>query len=545
MSSIDPELPTRINALGINPTAIERITVTSRDGKQLVVLDNQEKQANSLQLYSHLTANDGTISPADAKRGLTLFGDKIIAHRIANPGVHTAVEALEKIVENGAPARSIIERKYAAKPLPIFADEIRAIAKKFNNRVIIYDEAGILQTAQQLNKAFSWTHRWSPQDVFNFAAFKAAPFLDLQDILYKNGMGADCSSKPEIHAARALGLYGDKIMFTANGVDHTEYKLARDSRAIINFDDISDIRYYQDIVGALPTFAVLRYNPGTRKSGGNHVFGNTVDQKFGIPHEQMIDAVMELRQGGVQSIGLHMMVVSNERNAQNIINTSELMFELINEIKFETGEDIKFANLGGGIGTSYRPEDREAKLDEISAGIQANYNRLILGKGRKPVRLAMENGRYLTGQHGIGVAEVLRVQNKYHKFVRLNAAMPVNMRPGMYGSYHHMNVLGKENQPQDQVYRVVGNMCENNDHFAVDRALPQVESGDLLVMHNCGAHTPGMAFEYNGRLDCSHVLRRVDGSLLVMRREKDAIEYMAAQSHSPLFARYAEQVRSK
>ena len=541
--TIDPTLEERVAKLRINPQAIEKITITESSGETLV-LQNQIEQSNSMQIISSVTANDGTISATGARQALSVYGSAILANSESIPGRHKTVEMLQRIAQTGVTARSIIERKYDAKPLPLATTELREIAAKFNNRVIVYDEAGILQSVAKVNNAFSWVFKHQQDDVFNFAAFKAAPLFGLQDIIYGNGMGADCSSKPELHAARALGLPGSKMMFTANGVDHSEYRLARKYGAILNIDDMTDISYVQEI-GPLPEFVVLRYNPGKRKTGGNHVFGNTEDQKFGIPHEQMIDAIKLLQAGGVKRFGLHMMVVSNERDAQNLIDTSELAFKIVGEIKNKTGEEIEDLDLGGGFGTSYRPEDLELPVDEVSAGVKNNYEHLILGQGLKPIRLAMENGRYLTGQHGIGLFEVLRVQQKYHEFVRLNAAMPVNMRPGMYGAYHHLTVLGKEREPQNKIYRVVGNLCENNDHFAIDRAMPLVERGDIIAMHNCGAHTPGMGFEYNFRLDCTHVLRQVDGSLVVLRREKTPVELMIAQDHSPIFGKYAELVRNE
>ena len=314
-------------------------------------------------------------------------------------------------------------------------------------------------------------------------------------------------------------------MFTSNNTPIEEYKKAIDLGAIINLDDISHIDYVHEHYG-LPDLLCFRYNPGPLKEG-NAIIGKPEEAKYGLTRKQLFEAYERSRALGVKRFALHTMVASNELNPEYFIETAKMLFELVVEIKNRTGIQIEFVNLGGGIGIPYRPEQEPVDLDRVSAGVKDHYMKSFGEGGCEPVRIVTENGRFVTGPYGYLVTRVIHTKNTYKKYIGTDACMANLMRPGMYGAYHHITIPGKESQLADRVYDITGSLCENNDKFAIDRALQEIEIGDLLLIHDGGAHGHSMGFNYNGKLRCAELLLKPDGSVQLIRR---------AETYQDLFA---------
>lgn len=371
----------------------------------------------------------------------------------------------------------------------------------------IYDERGIRETARRLLSAFSWSPGFK-----EYFAVKATPNPHILRILKEEGCGADCSSLAELLLAERVGLSKEDIMFTSNDTPADEYIKAKELGAIINLDAFEDIAFLEEHAG-LPEMLSFRYNPGPTREG-NVIIGKPEEAKFGMTHEQLIEAYRVADAKGVKRFGLHTMVASNERQVEYFVETARMLFEIVREVREKLGITIEFVNFGGGIGIPYRPEDNQVDIEAIGAGIKALYDSYNLA----PLKLAMECGRYITGPHGYLVARVRHVKETYRKYAGLDATMANLMRPGMYGTYHHITVLGKENVPSDEVYDVVGSLCENNDKFAVQRTLPRLEPGDLVVIHDAGAHGHAMGFNYNGKLRSAEFILKTDRSFSLIRR---------------------------
>ena len=335
----------------------------------------------------------------------------------------------------------------------------------------------------------------------------------------------DCSSLPELLLSQRVGASGDEIMFTSNNTLAKEYQVAVDLGAIINLDDITHIPYLEQEVG-LPELVCFRYNPGPLREG-NAIIGKPEEAKYGFMREQLFNGYRTLQAKGVQRFGLHTMVASNERNAEFFVETAEMLFELANSLNSELGIKLEFVNLGGGIGIPYRPDDQPVDLERIGAGVQQKYDQMIADTDLHPLKVFMENGRMITGPSGYLVTQAIHHKDIYKHYVGVDACMANLMRPGMYGAYHHITVLGKETEPHDSVCDVVGSLCENNDKFAIDRSLPRIERGDLLVIHSAGAHGHSMGFQYNGKLRSAEVLLREDGSFELIRRAETVEDYFA------------------
>lgn len=406
------------------------------------------------------------------------------------------------------------------KQLPFTRQQLENIVQKYPTPFHIYDEHGIRQYARRFNSAFSWNPGFR-----EFYAIKAAPNPYLMKIMHQEGFGIDCSSYAELVLAEKLGMKGDEIMFTSNDTPAYEYKKAVEMGAIINLDDISHIEYLEKNVG-LPNLVCFRYNPGSLKEG-NTIIGHPEEAKYGFTREQLFEGYQILKEKGVTRFGLHTMVASNELDASYFVETAQILFDLIVEIKQRVGIDIEFANLGGGIGIPYRPSEHAVDIEFMSQGIRKLFQEKIEANGLAPLRIYFESGRAMTGPFGFLVSRVLHIKKTYKQYAGLDSSMANLMRPALYGSYHHITVLGKEHEPHDQVYDVTGSLCENNDKFAINRHLPKLEPGDLVVIHDTGAHGHAMGFNYNGKLRSAELLLRENGDVVQIRRAETLHDYFA------------------
>lgn len=406
------------------------------------------------------------------------------------------------------------------KQLPFTRQQLETIIHNHPTPFHIYDEHGIRHYARKFSSAFSWNPGFR-----EFYAIKAAPNPYLMKIMRQEGFGIDCSSYAELVLAERLGMKGDEIMFTSNDTPAYEYKKAIDLGAIINLDDISHIEYLEKNVG-LPNLVCFRYNPGSLKEG-NTIIGHPEEAKYGFTREQLFEGYQMLKEKGVTRFGLHTMVASNELDAAYFVETAQILFDLIVEIKQRVGIDIEFANLGGGIGIPYRPAEKPVDLDFMSQGIRKLFQEKIEANGLAPLRIYFESGRAMTGPFGFLVSRVLHIKKTYKQYAGLDSSMANLMRPALYGSYHHITVMGKEHEPHNQVYDVTGSLCENNDKFAINRHLPELEPGDLVVIHDTGAHGHAMGFNYNGKLRSAELLLRENGEIVQIRRAETLDDYFA------------------
>ncbi len=403
------------------------------------------------------------------------------------------------------------------KRLPFTKEELENIIEKYPTPFHIYDEKGMREYARKFNSAFSWNPGFK-----EFYAIKAAPNPYLMKILRHEGFGIDCSSVAELELAEKIGMRGEEIMFTSND---NEYRKAIELGAIINLDDIAHIDYLEKCAG-LPELVCFRYNPGTLKEG-NAIIGHPEEAKYGFTREQMFEGYRILRDKGVKRFGIHTMVASNELDPDYFVETAHILFELIVEINRELGIRFEFANLGGGIGIPYKPDQKAVDLDRMSKGIHKLYNELIEANGLAPLNIYFESGRAITGPYGYLVSKVLHIKSTYKKYAGLDSCMSNLMRPALYGSYHHITIPGKEESATKIMYDVTGSLCENNDKFAINRVLPKLAPGDTVVIHDAGAHGHAMGFNYNGKLRSAELLLRENGEVVQIRRAETLNDYFA------------------
>lgn len=415
------------------------------------------------------------------------------------------------------------------KKVPFTKEQLEEIIKKYPTPFHIYDEAGIVKNIRRFLKAFSWAPNFR-----EYFAVKATPNPYIMKLLKKEGVGADCSSLAELVLCEKVGLSGESIMFSSNDTPYVEYKKAMELGAIINLDDITHIAYIEENLGKLPETLCFRYNPGPLKEGGNDIIGLPEEAKYGMMHDQIIEAINYCKNHGVKKFGLHTMVVSNELDIKGLIGTARIMFNMAQDIKAKTGIEISFMDLGGGIGVAYKPEDTPVDFEALSAGIRKEYEEILISKGHSPISLAFECGRMVTGPYGYLVATAIHEKNIYKHYIGLDACMANLMRPALYGAYHHITVMDKENAPKDYVYDVTGSLCENNDKFAIDRKLPKIDIGDRIVIHDAGAHGHAMGFNYNGKLRSAELLLHADGSVEQIRRAETLDDLFATLDFSKL-----------
>jgi diaminopimelate decarboxylase len=405
------------------------------------------------------------------------------------------------------------------KRVPLSKERLEEICADHPTPFHLYDERGIRDNARRLADSFSILG-----DGFReFFAVKALPNPFVLKILAAEGFGADASSLPELVLARKSGIVGEDIMFSSNDTPASEFAAARKAGAIVNLDDISHIEPLAGAAG-IPELVCCRYNPGPLKEG-NAIIGKPEEAKYGFTRGQLFEGYRELKARGARRFGLHTMVASNELNPDYFVETARLLFELAAEIAKSIGIRFEFVNIGGGIGIPYRPEQSAVPLGRVAEGIKAAYDAIVVPSGLAPLKVFMECGRVVTGPYGWLISRVIHLKSTYRKYVGLDASMADLMRPGMYGAYHHVTVLGKEEAQPDETYDVTGSLCENNDKFAIGRALPSVEVGDLVAIHDTGAHGHAMGFNYNGKLRSAELLLREDGSVVEIRRAETMDDY--------------------
>jgi len=407
-----------------------------------------------------------------------------------------------------------------AKTLPFTQSDIREIAQEYLTPFHIYDERAIRETSRAFSKAFDWV----PTEFRNYYAVKACPNPHILKILAEEGMGTDCSSMAELILSDAVGIRGDQVFFSSNNTPLEEYRKAKELGAIINIDDITHLEYLEQI--GLPSALSFRFNPGSIKKG-NAIIGEPEEAKYGLTREQMFAAYAAAREKGVKQFGIHTMVASNELNVEYFVETADILLQLLVELTETTGISIDFLNFGGGIGIPYHPEQSPVNLEELSKRIEKLYTRYVIDAALKLSAVYFECGRMVTGPHGYLVTQAIHEKHIYKDYIGLDASMADLMRPGLYGAYHHVSVIGKEGVEASKTYDVVGSLCENNDKFAIDRKLPPIERGDLVVIHDTGAHGRAMGFNYNGKLRPAELLLQEDGSVREIRRKENLTDYFA------------------
>jgi diaminopimelate decarboxylase len=412
------------------------------------------------------------------------------------------------------------------KTFPLQKGALEEVAREFPTPFYLYDEAAIVANANRIIEAFADFPAY-----LNYFAVKALPNPYILKVLAKAGFGADCSSYPELLLAQRAGLSGEKIMFTSNETPAFEYEKAEELGAIINLDDFTHIDYLEQTVG-LPSLVSLRYNPGSLKQG-NAIIGEPHKSKYGLTRDQLFEAYKRLQEKGVRRFALHTMVASNELDVSYHIETAKLLFELAVEVKEKLGIALEFVNFGGGVGIPYTLDKEPLDYSELANGIKRVYDEILTPAGLAGMGIRTEWGRVVTGPYGWLITRAIHKKHTYREYVGVDASMADLMRPGMYGAYHHITVAGKENDEGTQTYDVVGSLCENNDKFAEDRVLPPISvaaeggAGDLLVIHDAGAHGRAMGFNYNGKLRCGELLLRANGEVVQIRRPETVADYFA------------------
>lgn len=401
--------------------------------------------------------------------------------------------------------------------------QLPQIANHFKTPFHIYDETGIRETGKKLMDAFSTIKGFK-----EYFAVKALPNPHILNLMKDMGFGFDCSSGPEIMLARTIGASPEDIMFTSNNTGKKEFDLAfKDNGCIINLDDISLISKLPE----MPELICFRYNPGPRRKG-NRIIGNPVESKYGVSHEQILDAYKLSSRRGASRFGIHTMLASNELNYEYMVETAKMILDMADFISKQLNLQIEFVNIGGGIGIPYKPDDTPFDLASMGREITALFNAFKTENSWVP-KLFLESGRFITGPHGALVTTVINHKNIYRKYVGVDASMSALMRPGMYDAYHHIHIHGKDTSMEMEKVDVVGSLCENNDKFAVQRFLPRTCEGDLLVIHDTGAHGHAMGFNYNGHLRPKELLLKEDGTVELIRRAETETDYFATLNFKP------------
>ena len=401
-------------------------------------------------------------------------------------------------------------------------EQIEEIVKTYPTPFHIYDERGIRENARALKEAFSWNKGYR-----EFFAVKATPNPFLINILKECGCGCDCSSYTELMLSQAVGIRGEDIMFSSNDTPEEEYVLAAKLGATINLDDITHIDFLERTLGYLPKTLSCRFNPGGYFSMGTDIMDNPGDAKYGFTREQMFEGFRILKAKGVKHFGIHAFLASNTVTNEYYPTLARQLFELAVELHRDTGVHVAFVNLSGGIGIPYRPDQEPNDIRVIGEGVRQAYEEILAPAGMGDVAVYTELGRFMTGPYGHLVTKVIHQKHTHKEYVGVDACAVNLMRPAMYGAYHHITVLGKEGQACDHKYDVVGSLCENNDKFAIDRMLPEVEIGDYIAIHDTGAHGFSMGYNYNGKLRSAELLLREDGSVEMIRRAETPRDYFA------------------
>ncbi|PWM76783.1 MAG: diaminopimelate decarboxylase [Phascolarctobacterium sp.] len=417
-----------------------------------------------------------------------------------------------------------------AEKIPfVTKEQLEDIASRYATPFYLYDEKGIRETARRVNKAFSWNKGFK-----EYFAVKATPTPGILKILHEEGCGADCSSYTELLMADAVGFKGDEIMFSSNDTPAEDFQLARKLNATINLDDITHIDFLERVAD-IPDTICCRFNPGGHFAIANNIMDNPGDAKYGMTREQLTEAYKRLMAKGVKHFGLHAFLASNTVTNDYYPELARILFKVAVELKEETGASIEFINLSGGVGIAYRPDQPENDIMAIGEGVRQAFEEVLVPAGMGNVRLYTEMGRYMLAPYGALVSRVIHQKHIYKEYIGLDACAANLMRPAIYGSYHHITVMGKENAPCDHKYDVTGGLCENNDKFAIDRMLPEINIGDLVFIHDAGAHGFAMGYNYNGKLRSAELLLKEDGSVEMIRRAETPADYFATFDFTGLF----------
>ncbi|MCI8374620.1 MAG: diaminopimelate decarboxylase [Lachnospiraceae bacterium] len=400
--------------------------------------------------------------------------------------------------------------------------QLKEITKTYPTPFYLYDEKGIRENARALKEAFAWNPGYK-----EYFAVKATPNPYLIEILRDYGCGCDCSSMTELMLSDAIGVKGEDIMFSSNDTPAEEFAYADKLGAIINLDDFTHIDFLEKTIGHIPETISCRYNPGGVFQISNDIMDNPGDSKYGMTKEQLFDAYRILKKKGAKHFGLHAFLASNTVTNEYYPMLAKVLFEVAAELKEETGADIRFINLSGGIGIPYLPDQEANDIRAIGEGVRKVYEEVLVPAGMGDVAIYTELGRFMMGPYGCLVTKAIHEKHTHKEYIGCDACAVNLMRPAMYGAYHHITVMGKEEEPLDHVYDVTGSLCENNDKFAIDRKLPRIDKGDLLVIHDTGAHGFAMGYNYNGKLKSAELLLREDGSVQLIRRAETPKDYFA------------------
>lgn len=401
-------------------------------------------------------------------------------------------------------------------------EKVEEIVKTIPTPFHIYDEKGIRENAQKLKDAFAWNKGFK-----EFFAVKATPNPFLIDILREYGCGCDCSSLTELMLSHAMGVKGRDIMFSSNDTPAEEFAYANEIGATINLDDITHIDFLEKTIGKIPETISCRYNPGGYFKISNSIMDNPGDAKYGMTTEQLFEAFKILKAKGAKHFGIHAFLASNTVTNEYYPTLAKTLFEVAVKLEKETGADIKFINLSGGIGIPYKPDQEPNDIAAIGEGVRKVYEEVLVPAGMGDVALYTELGRFMLAPYGHLITKAIHEKHTHKEYIGVDACAVNLMRPAMYGAYHHITVLGKENEPCDHMYDVTGSLCENNDKFAIDRMLPKIDMGDYLAIHDTGAHGFSMGYNYNGKLRSAEVLLKEDGSHELIRRAETPKDYFA------------------
>ncbi len=408
-------------------------------------------------------------------------------------------------------------------------EQLEEIASHYATPFYLYDEAGIRNTARLVNKAFSWNKGFK-----EYFAVKATPNPFILKILREEGCGADCSSYTELLMSDAVGFKNSEIMFSSNATPAEDFQLARKLNVTINLDDITHIDFLEKVAD-IPDTISCRFNPGGHFAIANNIMDNPGDAKYGLTREQMTEAYKILLKKGVKHFGMHAFLASNTVTNDYYPELARILFKTAVELKEETGAHIEFINLSGGIGIPYRPEQQANDIMVIGEGVRKVYEEILVPAGMGDVKIFTELGRFMLAPHGALVAKAIHEKHTHKEYIGLDACAANLMRPAIYGSYHHITVMGKENEPCDHKYDVTGGLCENNDKFAIDRMLPKIDIGDLIFIHDAGAHGFAMGYNYNGKLRSSEILLKEDGTTQMIRRAETPADYFATFDFTDFF----------
>ena len=408
--------------------------------------------------------------------------------------------------------------------------QLEEIVKEYPTPFHLYDEKGIRENAKALKEAFAWNKGYK-----EYFAVKATPNPYILSILKEYGCGCDCSSYTELLMSESVGSVGEDIMFSSNDTPAEEFRLAAKLGAIINLDDITHIDFLEQTIGKIPETISCRYNPGGLFKISNSIMDNPGDAKYGMTTEQIFEAFKILKAKGAKEFGIHAFLASNTVTNEYYPTLAKVLFEVAVKLQKETGAHIKFINLSGGIGIPYKPDQEPNDIKVIGEGVRKVYEEVLVPAGMGDVAIYTELGRFMLAPYGCLVTKAIHEKHTHKEYIGVDACAANLMRPAMYGAYQHITVMGKEEEPCDHMYDVTGSLCENNDKFAIDRMLPKIDMGDLLVIHDTGAHGFSMGYNYNGRLRSAEVLLKEDGSTQLIRRAETPMDYFATFDSLPVY----------